>query len=195
MQVSEESVFLLLRKRDPKGLEYLFDQYYRPLVLWADTFINNMQQAEDIVQDFFIKIWEKELYQKFEPGKVKTFLYTSVYHLALNQVGKKDPLRRAYDVNMHHVVWEEYDHTLEEVLNRLEGEVEKLPERSREIMQAVYLKGMRYKEVADHYGISVSTVKTLLVSSLRKIRESSKNFTTILFVFFSKKVRFLFNRF
>lgn len=53
MQLSEESICTLLKKRDPKGLECLFDQYYRPLVLWADTFLNNIQQAEDTVQDFF----------------------------------------------------------------------------------------------------------------------------------------------
>ena len=195
MQVSEESICTLLKKRDPKGLECLFDQYYRPLVLWADTFLNNIQQAEDTVQDFFIKLWERELYRGFEIGKIKTYLYTSVRHLALNRAGKRDPLRRAYDVDRSNPVWEEYDRNLEDVLNQIEGEVEKLPERSREVMQAVYFKGMRYKEVADQYGISVSTVKTLLVISLRKIRENSKNFTTILFLFFRKKVSFLFNRF
>lgn len=195
MQVSEESICKLLKKQDPKGLEYLFDLYYRPLVLWADTFTNNMLQAEDTVQDFFVKIWEKELYKGFEAGKVKTYLYTSIRHMALNRIGKKDPLRQAYDINSFSTTYEEYDNTLEDYLNRIEGEVDKLPQRSREVMKAVYFDGQPYKVVADRYGISVSTVKTLLVNSLRKIRENSKNLPLILFLFFRKKVRFLFNRF
>lgn len=195
MQVSEECICTLLKKNDPKGLEHLFDQYYRPLVLWADTFLNNMQQAEDTVQDFFIKLWEKELYRNLEVGKVKTYLYTSIHHLSLNRVGKKDPLRRAYDINSFNTSWEEYDRDWEEVLSRIEGEVEKLPERSREVVQAVYLEGMRYKEVAERYGISVATVKTLLVNSLRKIRNNSQSFISILILLFSKKIHFLFNRF
>lgn len=192
---SEETICLLLNKRDPKGLEGLFDMYYQSLVLWADTFTNNIQQAEDVVQELFIKIWERELYKKFEVGKIKTYLFTAVRRLALNRIEKKDPLRQAYDVKDYIMIGEESDQKLEQLLEMLEKEVEKLPERSREVVEAVYFKGMRYKEVAEHFDISISTVKTLLVNSLRRLREDSKNFTAILFLFFQKKVRFLFNRF
>ncbi len=56
MQDSDNDICLLLRNRDVKGMELLFKEYYRPLVLWADTFLNNMSQAEDLIQDFFINI-------------------------------------------------------------------------------------------------------------------------------------------
>lgn len=42
--------------------------------------------------------------------------------------------------------WEEYDNIEEEVIQRIEREVKKLPSRSRDIIECVYLKGMRYKE-------------------------------------------------
>ena len=56
MQDSDNDICLLLRNRDVKGMELLFKEYYRPFVLWADTFLNNMSQAEDLIQDFFINI-------------------------------------------------------------------------------------------------------------------------------------------
>lgn len=50
-------------------------------------------------------------------------------------------------------------------------EVALLPNRSREILNGVFVEGMKYQEVADRYNISVSTVKTLLGTSIRKLRE------------------------
>ena len=60
MQDSDNDICLLLRNRDVKGMELLFKEYYRPLVLWADTFLNNMSQAEDLIQDFFVKCVRKD---------------------------------------------------------------------------------------------------------------------------------------
>lgn len=51
------------------------------------------------------------------------------------------------------------------------GEIDLLPPRSREILNGVFVEGMKYQEVADRYNISVSTVKTLLGTSIRKLRE------------------------
>lgn len=184
MQVSEEVICSLLRQKKLEGLEMLFDAYYRPLVLWADTFLNHMQHSEDLVQDFFIKLWEKELYLKLEPGKTKAYLYTAVRNQALNRVSLQDPLRRAYDINSFSKAWEEYDNHREAILRKVEHEISKLPEQSRKIVHAVYIQGKRYKEVAEEFGISVATVKTLLVHSLRRLREESKKGNWLLFYFF-----------
>lgn len=189
MQVSDDIICSLLQKRDIKGLEYLFDNHYRSLVLWADTFLNNMQVSEDLVQDFFIRLWEKELYQKFMPGKIKTFLYTSVRNLSLNWVRKQDPLKKAYNIDILDKNWEEFDEQKEQLLNIVEREIEKLPDRSREVVTAVYLKGMRYREVANTYGISEATVKTLLVLSMKRLRENLNAGKIILFSFFTGKFR------
>lgn len=189
MQVSDDTICSLLQKRDIKGLEYLFDNHYRSLVLWADTFLNNMQVSEDLVQDFFIRLWEKELYKKLMPGKIKTFLYTSVRNLSLNLVRKQDPLKKACNIDILDKNWEEFDEQKEQLLNIVEREIEKLPGRSREVVTAVYLKGMRYREVASTYGISEATVKTLLVLSMKRLRENLNAGKIILFSFFAGKFR------
>ena len=70
--------------------------------------------------------------------------------------------------------WEEYDSFEDEVFQRVETEIGKLPPRTQEIIRSVYLKGMKYKEVADELGISVSTVNSLLVKALKKLRQTTE---------------------
>ena len=55
----------LLRSGNQKGMELLFDAYYKPLVVWADTFLRDVNMAEDVVQDFFFSIWNNKVYLNF----------------------------------------------------------------------------------------------------------------------------------
>ena len=138
----------LLKTRKMEGMELLFNKYYKPLVVWADTFLRDIQRAEDVVQDFFTRLWERE------------------------RLDKADPLAGACDVAEHEEPWEEYDDFEDEVFRRVEEEVGKLPPRSQAIIRGVYLRGMRYREVAEELGVSVATVNSLLVSALKKLRQT-----------------------
>lgn len=189
MQIEDSTICTLLNRHDTKGMEYLFERYYKPLVLWSSSFLHSLPQAEDLVQDFFIRLWERERRTFLQPQTFRSFLYTSVRNLALDRIEKKDPLRNASQLHTLDRTWEEYDMLEDELLNRIKGEIEKLPARSREIIQCVYLEGMPYKETAQKLGISVSTVNTLLVHALKKIRQLYPGLDkkTILFLLLSKR--------
>lgn len=168
-------------------MERLFQAYYKPLVVWADTFLNDMGRAEDLVQDFFVKLWEKGLTTGLQPETLKSYLFTAVRNQSINRLDKKDPLKRVYDVALFEKPWEEYSDFDEDVMRKVEQAVEQLPPRGREVVQAVYLKGMRYKEAADALGISVATVKTLLVHSLKTLRKNSCLLSEVLVFFYLRK--------
>ena len=55
MAASDQTICALLAAHDEKGMEHLFDKYYKPLVVWAAGILNHVMQAEDVVQDFFIR--------------------------------------------------------------------------------------------------------------------------------------------
>jgi len=173
----------LLKTRDVKGLTSLFEVYYKPLVVWGATFLHDIDQSEDLVQDFFVKLWESKACEKLLPSTLKSYLYVSVRNLALNASMKTDPLRHACDLACFDEPWEEYDDFKEEIIYKVEKAIKELPERSREVVQCVYLKGMRYKEVAEMLNISVSTVNTLLVNALKKLRMVSKENENIILLF------------
>lgn len=186
--MSDQEICELLKERKIGGMELLFKEYYKPLVVWAATFLHDTQRSEDVVQDFFVKLWEKSFVDKLQPDTLKSYLFTSVRNLALNQLDRIDPLRRACDVARYESPWEEYDSFEDEVFRRVETEIGKLPPRTQEIIRSVYLKGMKYKEVADELGISVSTVNSLLVKALKKLRQTTEKEGDIaVYLFFLEK--------
>lgn len=184
MQTVDQEICSLLKTRKVEGMELLFKSYYKSLVVWADTFLRDMQRAEDLTQDFFVKLWEKSLYERLGPETLKSYLFTSIRNSALNRLEKVDPLVHACDVARYESVWEEYDSFEEEIFHKVEVEVSKLPTRSQEIIRCVYLKGMKYKEVAEYLGISVATVNSLLVTALKKLRETAGNDPSLLLYLF-----------
>lgn len=92
-------------------------------------------------------------------------------------------------------VSEEYDDLKDQMMEKVREALERLPERSREVVKSVYLENLKYKEVAEKYGISIATVKTLLVNSLKTLRKEFSVYSGIFFLFFLKKVKKSFNRF
>jgi RNA polymerase sigma-70 factor (ECF subfamily) len=185
----DDEICSLLERHDERGLELLFAIYYRPLVIWADTFLQDITQAEDLVQEFFVKLWERRGGGQLQATTLKSYIFTSVKNLALNILEKKDPLKHAQALTRLDRASPEYDDLTEQMLKEVESEIEQLPVRSKEIIKAVYIEGLRYKEVAERYAISVSTVKTLLVKTLKKLREKGKHIRNKLILLFHALVR------
>jgi RNA polymerase sigma-70 factor (ECF subfamily) len=186
MRNQDEAICRLLRQQDEKGLEMLFEAYYRPLVMWADTFLEDMTRAEDLVQEFFVKLWEKRVGTNLLASTLRSYLFTSVKNMSLNMLERRDPLRNARAITRVDHSWVEYDDLTESMLQEVENEIEKLPPRSKEVVKAIYLEGLRYREVAERYAISVATVKTLLVGALKRLREESGNMRDKLCLLFYK---------
>ncbi len=168
-------------------MEGLYEVYYKPLVVWADTFIHDVGLAEDLVQEFFIKLWEKGMLEGVEPERLKNYLYVGVRNRALNSLDKNDPLRWVGEKAIPTAVWEEYDEVKDQLEERVRAAVERLPEKSREIVKCVYWEDMKYKEVAERFGVSLATVKTLLVNSLKALRKDTSIRLDVLLFFLLKK--------
>ena len=187
MRPIDQEICSLLKELKIGGMELLFREYYKPLVVWATTFLHDTQRAEDIVQDFFVKLWEKP-YSAFLPETLKSYLFTSIRNLALNQLDKIDPLRQACDVAYYDSPWNEYDNFEDEVFRRVEEELEKLTPRAQDVIRKIYLEGMKYKDVADKLGISVATANSILVRALKKLRQQADNKDELaIYLFFLEK--------
>lgn len=192
MKISDVQICTTWKADKMKGMELLFHVYYKPLVAWASTFLHDMNKSEDLVQEFFVKLWEKSLLDILRPDTMKSYLFTSIRNLSLNASKLVDPLAHSFDVALNETPWDEYDDFEEEVFARVEIAMENLPTRCKEVLRCVYLKGMKYREVADVLGISVATVNSLLVVGLKKIRQQIgyEDFFC-LYLFFLEKNRIL----
>lgn len=175
MRCMEEAdkILVLLKQGDKRGLELLFRRFYRPLVMYALKFVPQQEEAEDIVQEVFIKFWEQQRFDMID-NYLRSYLYQSVRNRCLNMLESRagitmqpmDLLLEFSDTEMPDEA--EWNERIEEVYR----EVDKLPDRTREIFMAVVLNGKRYKEVAEDLGISVNTVKTSLSRALSTLRSN-----------------------
>lgn len=157
MLINDDRICNLLNRKDPLGLEYLFDKYYRPLVVWANIYLKDLPASEDIVQDFYVSFWEKGSYEHILPARLKGYLFSAVKYMAIKHVEKKDPLRNPSQVRGLLVEFIDVDDITEDMIRQVEAEIRKLPPRTRDVLMAVYYEGMRYKDVAARFSISTET--------------------------------------
>lgn len=176
MQTSDKFILRLLLEHNSYGMELMFQYYYRSLVLWADTYLNDIPAAEDLVQDFFLSFWENRSYERITSNNLRGYIFASVKNHALKLLEKRDPLREA--TTLPSLELEDYkpDDITEEVLQTIEAEIKKLPLRMREVLTSVYIEGLSYRETSEKLNISISTVKTLLVNTLKRLREKFSNY-------------------
>lgn len=161
-----------LKDGDPLAYNQLFDKYYMPLCVYSLKYCDSFALAEDIVQDFFVKIWDEKIYLNFE-DPMGPYLFKAVKNNTLQAVKKQSRFQFDAIEKMVNDLMEEEPldfATLEEEKKKLFEQVEALPEKSKEVFKAIVLENMKYKEVAEHLDISVNTVKTHYARALKQLR-------------------------
>ncbi|PCH70694.1 MAG: RNA polymerase sigma-70 factor [Bacteroidales bacterium] len=169
MKITDKHILYTLDTNKNNGLKLLFDRYYKPLCVFAIKYVYDLNLSEDIVQEVFIKIWEKKEFHT--QMNLSAYLFTSVKNACISYLRKEHPLY--VDSFDDEVIWGDYC-TEEEILERnrkLMDTVENLPEKAREVFKAVVFHNLKYKEVAEELNISVNTVKSNLARAYRLLRE------------------------
>lgn len=145
------------------------------MLLYASQFLGNKKDAEDIVQDVYVKVLERDGLV-FEQEKVmKTYLFRSVRNASLDRLGKHDAMQFAIEFINQEVREESFVAFDENILVEIISQINLLPLKTRKVITEVFVSGKRYKEVADELGVSVNTVKTLLQRGMSSLRKHFKN--------------------
>ncbi|MBN1988524.1 MAG: RNA polymerase sigma-70 factor [Bacteroidales bacterium] len=147
----------------------IFTEYYPSLHHFAFKILKNKHDAEDVVQDAFIGIWEKK--PSF-PNTVsfRAYLYLTVRNKALDVLKKRNPIYLE-TIPFEPIEQEVNSVVREEAFRLLDEAIEKLPAKTRDVLM-LSLKGMSVKEVADELNISVNTVKTLKQRAYKFLKEN-----------------------
>ncbi|MGZ2370918.1 RNA polymerase sigma-70 factor [Ancylomarina sp. YFZ004] len=163
------------RNGDNFAFKKIYERYFDALYLFGMKYISSQDVMEDIIQEVFIKAWEKRSYF-FHELALKAFLYKSVKNSCLNHiqhqtVKKKFENRQdqnSYDENIF------YRNIIEEEVNRqISAAVKEIPESAR-IIYLLSLNGVKNKEIAEDLRISINTVKTQKLRASRFLKEKLK---------------------
>ena len=154
---------------------------------FAKNYVLANEDAENIVQDVFLVLWEKK--DELEiTYTLTTYLFTLVKNRCLNFLRHK-LIEEEYNIQMKEELGfklyalESLDYSyqseteLQEVVKRA---LDTLPERCREIFIKSRIEGLKYKEISEELGISVNTVENQIVTALKKLRVELKDYLPLL---------------
>lgn len=156
---------------DRKSFQAMFGQYYSALCLFANTIVPDRDEVEEIVQGFFVKLWEKRESIVIE-SSVKNYLFGSVRNLCYNYI-KHEKVKRGYEAEVINEgeAFDTSDYCMEnELREAIENVMKNLAPRKREIFLLSRGEGLKYQEIADKLGISIKTVETQMGFVLKEFR-------------------------
>ncbi len=154
-----------------KQFKALFEKYYTKLYYSSLAIVRDEDDARDIVNDVFAHIWEK--HDSFEDTVNSMYLYTSIRHRSLDHLKKKkvrDNYANNYMKNNDEGFL--YDDEEEERIRQIQKVIDRMPEKTKYVLDQCYMEGKRYMEVASDIGISRDGVRKHIVKALRLLREA-----------------------
>lgn len=164
--MAEERTIEQLNQWDKSAVDWLYDRFYRVLVLYAVNIIGN-EEAQDVVQDVFLRL--VQLAPQFEShASLKAYLYNATHNKAISLIRQRNR-NEGHVVNIEDAKEGEFDkadeededvYHKEEVYQHLFESIDRLPQRQREVF-LLAMKGKRNAEIAEQLGIAVNTVKVM----------------------------------
>lgn len=165
-----------------EAFSQIFKAYYAPLLRYAFTILKQQDEAEDIVQQVFITLWEKRA-QGIHTS-IRSLLYKMVHNACLNRV-KQLKVRTEYanelklsnnDANV------EGDVFINELDVKVNKAIDKLPEQCQRIFKMSRFEYKKYQEIADDLGISIKTVENQMGKALKIMREELKDYLPLVII-------------
>ena len=154
-----------------------------PLTKYAVSIIGDLEQARDVVQDTFLKLYKQDPEKVRQ--KVKSWLFTVCRNHCYDLIKRNRKTSNLEEDEISYIASSE-DNPFQ-VISFLEGReeidekikilyslIEELPSRQREVMRLKFQANLSYKEIAETIGISTSNVGFVMHSALKKLREDMK---------------------
>lgn len=184
--LNEEIFNDALKQGNKVVFEQVFRDYYERLCNYANTILNDMDEAEEIVQGTFLGLWEKRSGIRIHTA-LKSYLYQSVHNSCLNRLDHLK-VRRAHREYILHNADETVDSGAQPALTReLETRIEKavssLPPQCQTVFRLSRFGGLSYSDIAIQLNISVKTVENHMGKALKIMRERLRDYLPLLIWF------------
>lgn len=156
----------------------LFLKYHILLFRFTLKFIDNENEAHDLVQDLFIEIWERGQYNDPEV-KVRAYLFAGVKNRCLNYIKHQKVVRnfehhaalQLKELEANYYFSGEQSYLEKEALQNIESAIDSLTDIYKEVIILSRLEGLKNKEIAERLKIPVRTVETRIFRALAILKE------------------------
>lgn len=173
-----------IKNGDAHSLELLFRRLHPGLCAYANKFLNNTDEAQEIVQDVFYRIW-KHRDRLDENKSLYDYLFTSTRNSCLNLIESKKSRTKYAELMRFLYVQESCDninsyHALlaKELEKDLKMALDNLPQECRRVFELSRIEGLKYQDIAIKLNISIKTVETQMSRALARLRVQLREYIT-----------------
>lgn len=181
--IGEKELTERISRSDRAAFDIVFRRYYPGLVVFASRLILERTAAEEIVQDFFLKLWEKRQELVFSDS-MKSYFFTSVKNGCFNYLKhrriEQEVIEKLKALSRHSLLFEPDVYVASELQEKITRAVDALPERCREVFVMSRFRGMKNDQIAQELGLSKRTVETHISNAISALRRDLREYADLL---------------
>lgn len=176
-----------LRDGDVEAFNLVYKKYAQKLYAFALKYLKSVEEAEELVQSVFVKLWENQNNLKKETS-FQSYLFTIAYNEICN-IFRRRKYQQEYADNTKitqpgFTDSSETQINYQSILQQVETIIGNLPEKQRHVFVKSRIEGKTTKEIASEIGLSPGTVDNYISDALKYIRSNLKeeHFSLLLFI-------------
>lgn len=177
-QVDDGFLIRLIQEGRHDAFAEIVNRHSRRFYRIAYRFIFSKDDAEDIVQEAFIKLWEKRLnWNPNKEAKFTTWFYKVVLNLCIDHNRKKKPEPLSEDMPLvdkkqgHEALIQEKENQV-----MLERFIQELPERQKLALNLCFYEGISNQEAAEIIGVNLKALQSLIMRAKMTLKEKVKQY-------------------
>ena len=185
--ITDQKLALLIRSEEKDAFHELFNRYAPRIYKFAFSYLKNRSDAEEIVQNVFLKIWEKRSSINASEN-IKAFIFTVTANKIYDFIRRKNLEHRFHN----HTILNQGNHennswnsiVYKEVQQTISNLANKLPSQQQKVFNLSKMEGLTNDEIAMKMGLSKRTVENDLYRAVSFLKQNFKNESFITFLFF-----------
>lgn len=171
--MTQEELLPLIYKKDDNAFTILYDMYAKSLFGVINTLLKNQEEAEDVLQEVFIKIWKNLESYSESKGRLYTWMLNIARNTAIDKLRSK-----GYNNNLKNLTTDNFVHLLDHSAGMnnkidmigIQEFVKKLKPKCIKIIDLLFFKGFTQQEASDELDIPLGTVKTQNRNCIQELR-------------------------
>lgn len=179
--LTDAALLRLVVDRRPEALAALYDRYAAALLAVAKRILDTPADAEEILQEVFLHVWNHAGRYDAARSSVSTWLILIARSRAIDRLRTRKVVERTHETSaqgnpLEHASPEGVENVfLQERRERVRGEMAKLPQEQRQVLEMAFYEGLSQSEIAAKAGLPLGTVKTRTLLAMKKLRSALRD--------------------
>ncbi len=178
LSAADGSVVRAIADGSQEAVSELYDRYAPMLLGLARKILGSSEDAEEILQEVFVHVWNRA--GRYDAGRssVSTWLVLITRSRAIDRLRSRRVVDRTHaaaqqESPAEHASGDGASRVLHlERRGRVRDELARIPEEQREVLELAFYKGLTQREIAEETGIPLGTVKTRTLLAMKKLRKA-----------------------